>query len=176
MAESSGSPVVTVIGAGMGGVLTSAMLGQAGCKLRLHDLNDARLADFRKSQGIEVEGANGGFAPMEMATTDLKAAAEGTDIFANDKVQLVWVDQAELDGAGLSEEQKRLYNDFGIRRGERLGCPVNFNNLTPGWYLNEPGEGEEASVRVDADLSFRAARDIAPGEELSIVYSEFSDS
>jgi opine dehydrogenase len=81
LAASSEGPIVTVIGAGMGGVLTSAMLGRAGCKVRLHDLNDARLVDFRKSKGIEVEGANGGIAPIEMATTNLNATAEGTDIF-----------------------------------------------------------------------------------------------
>jgi hypothetical protein len=104
----------------------------------------------------------------------IRPIPEGTDIFANDKVQLVWVDVAELD-RGLSEEQKRLYRDFGINRGTRIGCPVNFNNLTPGWYLNEPGEGEEASVRVDEDLSFFAARDIAAGEELSVRYSDFSE-
>ena len=105
----------------------------------------------------------------------IRPIPEGTDIFANDKVQIVWVDSAELDRAGLSEEQKRLYDDFSIRRGERIGCPVNFNNLTPGWYLNEPPEGEEASVRVDEQLSFFAARDIAEGEELSVLYSEFSE-
>lgn len=106
----------------------------------------------------------------------IRPIPKGTDIFANDKVRLVWVDKAELDRAGLDEEQKRLYEDFGIRRGDRLGCPVNFNNLTPGWYLNEPGEGEQASVTVESDLSFRAARDIDAGEELKVRYSEFSDS
>jgi hypothetical protein len=56
-----------------------------------------------------------------------------------------------------------------------VGCPVNFNNLTPGWYLNEPAQGEEASVRVDEHLSFLAERDIAEGEELSVRYLEFSE-
>ena len=105
----------------------------------------------------------------------IRPIPEGTDIFANDRVQLIWIDSAELDRAGLSEEQKRLYRDFGINRGERIGCPVNFNNLTPGWYLNEPPEGEEASVRVDGNLSFFAARDIEAGEELSVRYSDFSE-
>jgi hypothetical protein len=105
----------------------------------------------------------------------IRPIPEGTDIFANDKVQLVWVDSAELEDAGLTEEQRRLYRDFGINRGDRIGCPVNFNNLTPGWYLNEPAQGEEPSVRVDRQMSFFAARDIEAGEELNVRYSDFSE-
>lgn len=105
----------------------------------------------------------------------IRPIPEGTNIFANDRVQLVWVEADALQRSALSEEQKRLYRDFGIKRGSRTGCPVNFNNLTPGWYLNEPPDGEEASVRVDEQLSFFAARDIEQGEELSVVYSDFSE-
>jgi opine dehydrogenase len=57
------------------------MLGLLGCKVRLHDLDDSKLADLRNAKGIEVEGPGGGFASLEMATTDLKVAAEGADIF-----------------------------------------------------------------------------------------------
>jgi hypothetical protein len=99
----------------------------------------------------------------------------GTDIFANDSVRLVWVESAELDKAGLSEAQRRFYTDFGINRGSRIGCPVNFNNLTPAWYVNEPPPGMAPSVRVDAQLSFFAARDIKEGEELSVRYTDFSE-
>ena len=99
----------------------------------------------------------------------------GTDIFANDLVPLVWVETAELEAAGLSEAERALYHDFGIRRGDRIGCPANFNNLTPGWYLNEPAPGEEANVRSTGRLGFIARRDIAEGEELSIDYSGFSE-
>ncbi|MCC6887978.1 MAG: NAD/NADP octopine/nopaline dehydrogenase family protein [Hyphomicrobiales bacterium] len=81
MAENGGRPTVTIIGAGIGGVYLSAMLGLIGCKIRLHDLDDSKLADLRNAKGIEVEGLGGGFAPIEMATTDLKAAAQGADIF-----------------------------------------------------------------------------------------------
>jgi opine dehydrogenase len=77
MADAS-KPTVAIIGAGIGGIYLSAFLGLVGCKIRLHDLDDSKLADFRKSGGIEVEGS--GFAPMEAATTDLKAAVNGADI------------------------------------------------------------------------------------------------
>ena len=101
---------------------------------------------------------------------------KGTDIFANDRVPLTWVGRAELDGAGLSEAERALYHDFGIRRGEEIGCPANFNNLTPGWYLNEPPAGEAANVAADARFAFTARRDIEEGEELTIDYSGFSDA
>jgi hypothetical protein len=99
----------------------------------------------------------------------------GTDIFANDAVPLVWVDKAELDKAGLTAAQRAFYHDFGINRGDRIGCPANFHNLTPGWYLNEPPPGAEANVESTDRLAFVARRDIAEGEELTIDYSGFSE-
>lgn len=99
----------------------------------------------------------------------------GTSIFANDGVPLMWVSKAELERARPTEAELRLYHDFGIDRGDRIGCPANFNNLTPGWYLNEPPPGSEANVRTDERLDFRACRDIAEGEELTIDYASFSD-
>jgi hypothetical protein len=106
----------------------------------------------------------------------IRAIPAGTNLFGNDEVRLVWVDSAALERAGLSEEERRLYADFGIRRGDRIGCPVNFNNLTPGWYLNEPPDGEAPSVRVDDALNFYAARDIEEGEELTVRYTDFSEA
>jgi opine dehydrogenase len=81
LADNGAKPTVTIIGAGTGGTYLAAMLGLVGCKVRLHDINDSKLTDLRNAKGIEVEGPSGGFAPLEMATTDLKAAAEGADIF-----------------------------------------------------------------------------------------------
>jgi hypothetical protein len=99
----------------------------------------------------------------------------GTDIFANDRVPLVWVSKAELDRAGLTEAERAFYHDFGINRGDRIGCPANFHNLTPGWYLNEPAPGARANVESTGSLGFVARRDIAQGEELTIDYSGFSE-
>lgn len=105
----------------------------------------------------------------------IRPIPRGTDIFANDAVPLVWVDKAELDRAALTEAERALYRDFGINRGETIGCPANFHNLTPGWYLNEPNRGDGANVRTADGLTFLAARDIAEGEELTIVYESFSE-
>lgn len=99
---------------------------------------------------------------------------KGTNLFANDKVELVWVDRAALDTAQLTEAERKFYWDFGIWTADKIGCPVNFHNLTPGWYLNEPAAGDQPNVRVVGDLDFLAARDIAQGEELTVRYADFS--
>jgi hypothetical protein len=106
----------------------------------------------------------------------IEAIAEGAHLFESDRSGLVWIDRAALEEADLSAEAQRLYHDFGIARGGRIGCPSDFNNLTPGWYLNEPAAGEEPNVRVDAELNFFAARDIAAGEELTVRYTDFSEA
>jgi len=69
-----------IIGAGIGGVYLAAELGIAGYKLRLHDIDDARLADIRAFGGLDVEGEKAGFAAVERATTDLQSAVDGADV------------------------------------------------------------------------------------------------
>ena len=103
----------------------------------------------------------------------IKPIPAGTDVFANDRVEMVWVERAAL--TDLLPAERQLYHDFGIARGELIGCPVNFHNLTPGWYCNEPPPGEEPNVEVDSEFAFRARRDIAAGEELTVRYTQFSD-
>ena len=80
MTGTSGSTTVAIIGAGIGGVYLAAHLGIAGFKLRLHDLDNARLADIRAMGGIVVEGDADGFAAIEQTTPDLRTAVEGADI------------------------------------------------------------------------------------------------
>jgi opine dehydrogenase len=69
---------VAIIGAGIGGIYLVAELGLAGHRLRLHDLDDARLAEVRAHGGIDVEP--GGLAAVERATTELPAAVDGADV------------------------------------------------------------------------------------------------
>src|SRR5207253_9489055 len=71
---------VAIIGAGIGGVYLAAELGMLGCRLRLHDLDDSRLADIRARGGIDVEGEQAGFAAIERVTTDPAAAVDGADV------------------------------------------------------------------------------------------------
>jgi len=98
----------------------------------------------------------------------------GTDVFASDEGEIIWVQAAEPDALPDGSEQKRLYRDFAVRRGSVLGCPVNFNMLSVGWYVNEPLAGEQANLSVADDLAMVAVRDIAAGEELTITYATFS--
>jgi opine dehydrogenase len=71
---------VAIVGAGSGGVYLAGHLGLLDCRLRLHDLNDSRLTDIRARGGIDVEGDNGGFSKIELATPDLGPAIDGADI------------------------------------------------------------------------------------------------
>jgi hypothetical protein len=97
----------------------------------------------------------------------------GTNVFANDQRPLVWVEEAELARLPLTPEQRAFYDDFAIHRDGRLGCPTNFDLLSPGWYVNQPGEGEAPNLVPDAEDKLIAARDIASGEELTLRYSDF---
>jgi 2-polyprenyl-6-methoxyphenol hydroxylase-like FAD-dependent oxidoreductase len=56
VADHDAVETVAIIGAGIGGIYLAAELGTAGYKLRLHDLDDARLADVRAFGGVDVEG------------------------------------------------------------------------------------------------------------------------
>ncbi len=80
MADNDAVETVAIIGAGIGGIYLAAELGIAGYKLRLHDLDDTRLADVRAFGGIDVEGDRGGFAAVELATSDLRSAVDGADV------------------------------------------------------------------------------------------------
>src|SRR5439155_24534354 len=73
---------VAIIGAGIGGVYLAAALGRRGCRLRLHDFDDSRLAPIRERGGLDVEGEDAGFAAIERVTTDPRAAIKGADIIA----------------------------------------------------------------------------------------------
>jgi len=69
---------IAIVGAGIGGVYLVAELGLAGHRLRLHDLDDTRLADIRAHGGVDVEP--GGLAAVEQATTDLATAVDGAEV------------------------------------------------------------------------------------------------
>jgi opine dehydrogenase len=80
VADGNAVKTVAIIGAGIGGIYLAAELGITGHKLRLHDIDDARLADVRAFGGLDVEGERSGFAAVERATTDLRSAVDGADV------------------------------------------------------------------------------------------------
>jgi CheY-like chemotaxis protein len=104
----------------------------------------------------------------------IRPIAAGACIFPSENRPIRWVSVEELERSAPSEAARRFYADFGIRRGDRIGCPQDFAELTPSWYLNAPPAGVAANVRSDPDFTFRAARDIAAGEELLIDYGSFN--
>ncbi len=95
---------------------------------------------------------------------------KGTYIFPDDDEELIWIDKRIL--GRLSSEQRKLYEDFCIIKGDLYGCPRSFNNMTPAWYLNE-----SATPNIASDNAYRffAMRDIKKGEELTVDYDTYSD-
>jgi NADPH-dependent 2,4-dienoyl-CoA reductase/sulfur reductase-like enzyme len=49
--DRSTAEIVTIIGAGIGGLYLAAELGIAGFKLRLHDIDDSKLSEIRARGG-----------------------------------------------------------------------------------------------------------------------------
>ena len=72
--------VWTVVGVGMGGKGLLAELGNAGYRLRAFDKDDAQVAGIRAAKGIHVDGRTARFAPVELATTDARAALDGAKV------------------------------------------------------------------------------------------------
>jgi SET domain-containing protein len=100
----------------------------------------------------------------------IRPIKKGTYVFGDDDVPLVWVKKASVKN--LPKEIKRLYEDFCILKGDKYGCPDNFNNLTSAWYLND---SSNPNVAADNEYKFYAIRNIKKGEELTANYSTYSD-
>jgi hypothetical protein len=97
-------------------------------------------------------------------------------LFRGDNPEMRWVSERSLPKR--PKEVRRLYEDFAVRKLKygRYGCPSSFNRLTVSWYLNEAKTGTPPNVRGDPDTyDFFALRDIRPGEELVVKYSDYSD-
>jgi hypothetical protein len=105
----------------------------------------------------------------------IHAIGAGTNVFENDRRAINWIDSNLLEHQSMTHAQRKLYDDFGVRKGALLGCPENFNLLTVGWYVNEPLAGELPNLIATELLDMLAVRDIALGEELTIAYDSFSD-
>jgi opine dehydrogenase len=71
---------VAIIGAGLGGIALVANLGLQGYRLRLHDIDEARIAKIRERGGLDVEGLVQGWAPLELVTPRLAPAVDGAEI------------------------------------------------------------------------------------------------
>jgi SET domain len=103
----------------------------------------------------------------------LQPIKAGTNVFANDRREIVWVPNSALEDEAVPQYLRELYRDFAIRRGAELGCPANFNLLSVGWYLNQPALGQPPNVTANPEFDLVAIRDIEAGEELTLDYSSF---
>ena len=100
----------------------------------------------------------------------IKRVRMGTKLFTGDSDDVRWIEADKLKR--LPKEIRRLYEDFGVLKDGRWGCPTSFNRLTPAWFLNE---SKDPNVVCDEHLNFVAKRDIALGEELTADYSKYSE-
>ena len=80
MADKRDTSTIAIIGAGIGGVYLVGELGFSGFRIRLHDIDDSKLAEIRARGGVDVEGNRNGLALVELATTELRAAVDGADV------------------------------------------------------------------------------------------------
>ena len=94
---------------------------------------------------------------------------KGTQLFDGTE-EITWID--ERDVGQLPPNLRQMYEDFCIIKDGRYGCPINFNDLTMAWYLND---SSTPNVTVDDDYNMWAIRDIVEGEELTIDSSTFSE-
>ena len=70
-----------IIGMGMGGKGLAAELGGVmGYRLRVHDIVEDEIRDIGLHGGLKVQGREGDFAPVEMATTELGEAVDGAQV------------------------------------------------------------------------------------------------
>lgn len=70
---------IAVIGAGAGGIYLLPQLTRAGFRIRLHDIDATKLNAVKARGGIEIEGDDIAFAPIDLATTDLHAVVDGVE-------------------------------------------------------------------------------------------------
>lgn len=101
----------------------------------------------------------------------VRAIQKGTNIFEHDNTEMVWIAESELKQ--LPKAILKLYEDFGVFKDGRYGCPRNFNQLTPAWYVN--CDPDNPNLYCDENHDFIAARNIKEGEKLTIDYSTYSE-
>jgi SET domain-containing protein len=100
----------------------------------------------------------------------IQSIKKGSYIFFPDNDKLIWVNVAKI--RHLPKEIQNLYEDFCIKKDGRYGCPINFNKLTPAWFLNHSAK---PNVAADDQYRFFALKNIKKGNELTANYSEYSE-
>lgn len=94
----------------------------------------------------------------------------GTAMFGGESERVAWVSRAVV--RRLPASIRKLYEDFGMVSGDRIGVPPSLNMLSVGWYVNH---SERPNIEADEEGRFHALRRIRKGEELTADYRTFVD-
>jgi len=97
---------------------------------------------------------------------------KGTRLFVGDTGETVPVPQLEVEQI-TDEEVRRMYTDFCPLVDGHYIAPVDFNQMTMGWYLNH---SSDPNVMVLENMCFVASKFIAKGAELCTDYTTYSES
>jgi hypothetical protein len=91
----------------------------------------------------------------------IKSIPKGTRIFAGENEEICWLDENSIP---RTPKIRKLYEDFTIKRANRVGCPVSFNRLTPAWFISV---SESPNAKLDENYDVYSLRNIHLGEELT---------
>jgi SET domain-containing protein len=100
----------------------------------------------------------------------IREIPKGALVFRHESERVVWVSRAWV--RRLPTAIRRLYEDFGMLWGGRIGVPPTLNMLSVGWYVNH---SDRPNVEAGDDGRFRTLRRIRKGEELTADYRTFAD-
>ena len=131
---------------------------------------DPRTRRSRRRPHDEVYARIGRSRIHGVGVLAIRDIPRGTRLFRGEDERVVWVRRGAIRRLPL--ELRKLYTDFGMAWGERIGVPRTLNMLSVGWYLNHSAR---PNTRADDDGRFYALRRIRKGEELTADYRTFSD-
>lgn len=110
-------------------------------------------------------------SPNGVGVFAIREIPEGTRLFFCDIGGTVAIPVSEVETIA-DQEVRQMYIDFCPVINDCFVAPLDFNQITMGWYLNHSAE---PNVAVSKDLEFIALKLIPRGEELVSDYTTYSD-
>lgn len=141
----------------------------------LEGLGRALSTAFRVAKGdpphkdVFVRLGPSNVSPNRVGVFAIKEIPKGTRIFAHENEEMRWVDRESLPN---ERAIRSLYEEFGIRKGNRVGGPTSFNRLSPAWFMNQ---SSTPNTTCDENYDFYSKDDIPAGDELTVDSFSFSD-
>lgn len=100
----------------------------------------------------------------------IREIPEATKLFVGDVGETVQIPVSEVDKL-KDAELRRMYYDFCPVVDKVFVAPVDFNQMTMGWYLNH---SDDPNVQIVELLQFVTCRFIRVGEEVTANYATYS--